>query len=541
MMTVFKKIRSICLILVCTSYSACALDVSKAIPKLEPIIEKTIKDWDIPGLAVGIVEKGQVVFLKTYGVQKKGGSLPITPETLLPIHSLTKNFTATLVMILHQDGLLDINAPLQTYIPEFQLQDAQKSKELTVFDVVSQRSGLPGFCFDSLWALGFSEDDMIKKFTSIPFKVAFQQEYSYQNVLFGLLRRVIEKVTNKSYEEVLDEKILKPLNLKGTKPGLDFWKTRLQEASWWRRGLKKIGLLKSRAVLPHDSIWNPSTLRFDCHVMETPPYVYTQIATSGINSTLNDMVEWVKFHLSPYKLLNQDSLKLMRTTHSRFPLKNDAKQFPQDRFFDVGYGVGWFVSNYGVPENSLKLLSHMGGLTGGRTLISIAPDQEVGIVLLCNMGGMRVNLALEEIRNTFYDLVLGLPEVNWNERIQQEILANKRQFYKRRQEQRLNSPQKPLNLSFYEGTYTNNLYGNVVIKAEKDGLKAIHEKGRTWDLGHWNASIFSYKGSDISPNLGSNDEGELWFYGNPPNAQALQFTLLYEGEQPVFVKNTLSK
>ena len=143
---------------------------------------KAMKDWKVPGMAIAIVRNDSVVFAKGYGVRKLGDPTPVDPHTVFAIGSSTKAFTSATVAMLVDDGKMKWDAPLTTYRPGFRMYDPYASRELTVRDALSHRSGLTRG--DFMWyAANYSRDEVLRRLRYLKPSWSFRSNFGYQNMM----------------------------------------------------------------------------------------------------------------------------------------------------------------------------------------------------------------------------------------------------------------------------------------------------------------------------------------------------------------------
>lgn len=515
-------------------------DIPSLLPKLEQAIERSIEAWDVPGLGIVIVKDNQIVYLKGFGTKKKGDVSPIDEDTVFQVNSVTKNFTATLMAILVDQGRIRWDDLVIDYLPDFSLRHSDITKQFTIRDLFSHRSGLKGFSGDSLWALGYSPQEIMEKLKLLPITGQFRKSYGYQNILIGLAEQIIEKVSGRKYADLIQEYLFKPLHMTRSSVGLE---PLLKEAkpSFSQKIKGMFHKSTPNVIVPHDSILSKDKTHFIARPINYNSKVYTFPSTSGVNSTLSDLAKWLIFQLNNGQpLISGVQIKEMCSPHIQADLKEERRQFPKERVKEVFYGLGWFIFSYGDTtkplSESVQVLGHMGGLVGARALMSLLPSENIGIMIVSNYGGMRVNFALEEIRNVFFDLYLQLDEMNWMNRIYKEFWTSRQNLHQRREQERLKNPKPPHDLSVYEGVYENSLYDRIEVRAENNSLYLSHPKAGKWKVEPWNGDSFTFKGSDLSANFGGNDFGEVFFGVQGNIVYALTINLLNEGDSPYFKK-----
>jgi CubicO group peptidase (beta-lactamase class C family) len=517
------------------SFQVRAADHLAAIlPSFEAYVQKTLTDWNASGVAVVIVKDGQIVYEKGFGVKDVREKDPIDVHTVFQIASLTKNFLVTLVAQLVDEGILDWDAPVKRYLTDFQLSDPAITEQFTLRDLLSHRSGLKAFSADSLWNLGFSAQEIRQGLAKIPFLKGFRQDYGYQNHMFSTASQLVEKVTGRSISDLFTERFFKPLGLNDSSVG----PMEQSDQGWLSRMWTKLKNLfkktpKANIAIPHH-ILDGKTVP-----LPVAPMMYTFNGSTGINTSIHDLGQWLIFQLNSCQvnrkyLVSLAQQKQMRTSHIHATnLKPDDIQFPAIRMHDIHYGMGWFLGQYGENGHYEPFLLHMGGVAGVRGLMTLLPNQKLGIAILSNFGAMRVSMLTEAIRNKFLDLYMNLSQKDWsldNLKKMQEVRDKNKQYKNR---YRLQSPRKPHDLKAYVGVYENPLYGRFEIQQDKQGLVLVYRQKRV-KLTHWNGDEFSFKGYDLTPVYSDYDQGYIEFAVRGQQAILSAINLMYEGKSEIF-------
>ncbi|HXF90411.1 MAG TPA: serine hydrolase, partial [Candidatus Nitrosotenuis sp.] len=400
----------------------------------------------------------------------------------------------------------------------------------TIRDLLCHRSGLPGYSLDTLLELSWSPDEVLPVLHKIPLKHPFRQAYDYQNIFPGIAGIIIEKVTGKPLSQVYDDYIFKPLNLQETTIG----KCGLTGGESWIDWLKaKWRFWQMDKTDEHHPIDGKAVV-----IQGHNPTIYKFEASRGVNSSAEDLAQWMIFLLNDGKvsgqtLVSRDQFMETRTPHIKVGPPKGGRLFPKDRVPDIDYGLGWFIH----PYDRLNLLSHMGGMTGTRSLIALCPEEKLGIVIISNMGGMRVSLFPEAIRSKFFDMYLNLTdERDWSKDLITEFKISRSELEKSRQNHRLKNPMPAQENSFYTGVYENDLYGKLEIVEDKGQLFIKYRSLDLTPLTHWNGDNFTFKGYELTPAYSGNDLGEISFGNNGQVSQSygLAINLFHEGKDTIF-------
>ena len=180
--------------------------------ELEEFIEQVLADWHVPGLSLAVVQDGQVRLCRGYGLRDRSQGLPVTGETLFPIASCTKAFTAMSVGLLVDAGKMDWDRPVKTYLPSFQMYDPYATERITTRDLLSHRSGLPGH--DMLWyASNFTRYELLERLRYLEPTCDLRSAFQYQNILYMIVGVLVEQVTGMGWEPFVQAQIFDRLGM----------------------------------------------------------------------------------------------------------------------------------------------------------------------------------------------------------------------------------------------------------------------------------------------------------------------------------------
>jgi CubicO group peptidase (beta-lactamase class C family) len=310
-----------------------------------------------------VLEGDHVLLDKGYGMANLEWQVSNAPDAKFRLGSLTKQFTATLVLLLQQDGKLNINDPVSKYMPA----TPPAWAKITLANLLGHTSGIPsftGFKEFSTWSMNpHTPEEEIALFKDKPLDFDPGSKFDYSNSNFIVLGAVIEKVSGKKYSEMLRERIFDPLGMKDT--GLDSDDLVLpKRAEGYRPGPHGLEVARSESM--------------------TIPW-----SAGALYSTTGDLLKWER-GLFGGKILNADSLKLMTT-----PGKGD-------------YGFGVFIQT----RDGVRVVSHGGGIEGFNTHLAYAPEKQIAVVVLGNVNGG----GPDSMGGQLMDAVLGKPVVLASER-----------------------------------------------------------------------------------------------------------------------------
>jgi len=180
---------------------------------LDALIHQTLERWHVPGLALAVVSGDEVLHLTGYGQRDPTRGLPVTPETLFPIASMTKSFAAMSFGLLVDDGKLEWDKPVRTYLPSWQMFDPILTETLTVRDMLSHRSGLPSHDW-IWWGSDFTRRDLLARLRHLEPNAPIRSRFQYNNVLYMLASLIVEEVAGVSWERFVQTRIFDELGMK---------------------------------------------------------------------------------------------------------------------------------------------------------------------------------------------------------------------------------------------------------------------------------------------------------------------------------------
>jgi CubicO group peptidase (beta-lactamase class C family) len=434
---------------------------------LDKYYEQIVKDWDVPSMAIGIVKDGKVIFSKGYGVLEEGKKDKPDGNTLYAIASNSKAFTSAIIAQLVQEGKMDWNDKVKDYLPYFELYDAYVSHQTTIRDLLSHRVGLGTFSGDIIWyKSSLNSEEIIRRIKNIPPAYDFRAGWGYSNLMYITAGEVIKKVTGKPWHEVVEERILTPLEMDRTITSPE--------------ALKE----KGNFATPHTRIEEKNV-----------PIVWENWeevgALGGLISSTNDIGKWMILNLNhgingTDTMLTTASRNMMWTPHNNFRVDH-TRDNDFGRHFNA-YGLGWGLSDY---QGRLRV-GHTGGYDGMLTAVTMIPDEKLGIVVLTN--GMKSPM----MAATYHalDKFLGVnKEGDWSKQYLDRMSRNPDTRIADRKAQRVIDTKPSLTLDAYEGTYNSSIYGDITFKLV-DGVLRMdfeHAPALSAELSHWHYDVWEIK------------------------------------------------
>src|SRR2546427_1189449 len=195
--------------------TAPAIDVTQRLAGFDAFMEKTMKDWNAPGIGVGIVSGDKLVFAKGYGYRDYEKKLPFTAGTVCPIASNTKLFTAVAAGMLVEDGKLTWDKPVRESVPTVRFYNEQLNNSVTLRDMLSHRTGITRH--DTIWYKSdFTRKELFDRLKYLEPQEPMRQTFLYNNLMFAGVGYMIELQSGKTWEQFVRDRILQPLEMKST-------------------------------------------------------------------------------------------------------------------------------------------------------------------------------------------------------------------------------------------------------------------------------------------------------------------------------------
>ncbi len=373
---------------------------------LDAFVTRMMKDYDVPGVGLAVVENGDVTYIRGYGVRDVTTAAPVTPDTQFSIGSVTKSFTALGMMVLVDDGLVDLNAPVTTYLPEFTLSDPEATKTATVRNLLTHTTGLirtDASSFD----LSVTTEDIIAAAATTPLVGKPGAVFVYSNVNTIIAGEIIKRVSGEPWETFTRKRVLDPLRMNTATLSVDVLKEQPDIAA------------------PHEPDVAGGGL-------QTTDYLAlgADVPAGAINASAAEMARYVQFQLGDgAPLVSQKTLKEMHFGQVAAPDFNlpgmiaDQARATAERPEDVPpalvtneqYGFYWAVENF-LKE---KLVQHGGTTIGMTANVTLLPEQDSGVVILANADG--ASYFVEAVRLHVATVLLGRSEPDVNATLQAQL------------------------------------------------------------------------------------------------------------------------
>ena len=359
----------------------------------DKIVDDTVAHYHLPGLAVGVIEDGKVVYVRTVGETVAGSGQKINPQTLFKIASNSKAMTTALLGRLVDQGKLRWDDPVTKYLPQFRMHDPWVTANMRVADLLTHSSGLPEGGGDlMLWPEPnlFTRADIIHGLQYIKPGYSFRSQYEYDNLLYVVAGEVAAAAGGDSYETLMHREVFAPLGL-----------SRCQVGEWNRDAVGNV-------AQPHRQDHGRNmVLRGDGPVVPA----ITSDAAGGIRCDLDDMLTWARQWLDPDQAqlhwLSGAQRQLLQSPHMLIPLS--AQRRAWDGSHVMAYGYGWRMTDV----NGQWLVWHTGTLNGMYSMLALLPDGKDGFVFMINGEADEARTVLGELLVKHFTAPGEHRDVNW--------------------------------------------------------------------------------------------------------------------------------
>lgn len=354
--------------------------------QVDTIVERTLKAFQVPGIAVGIVKDGKLIHAKGYGVRSLKDNKPVDAQTLFGIASNSKAFTSAAIGILADEGKLKLDDKVIDYIPEFRLYDPFVTNDFRIRDLLTHRCGLGLGAGDLMFfpdSAAFTVEDAIYNLRFLKQESPFRTKFQYNNLMFITAGEIVHRVSGKTWFEFIEERFFRPLGMTGSFAQYN----RIKD--------------KSNIIEPH-AICDKQLQVISHHNSEL------MSAAGTIFSNVNDLSKWVISVMNSMRIPGTEktlvSNKFLNDMlNAQTPIMVGAPGTYSTHF--SAYGLGFFLSDV----KGYKQISHSGGLPGNVTQITMIPELGLGIIVLTNQqeGG-----AFRAITDAIKDAYLGVEGID---------------------------------------------------------------------------------------------------------------------------------
>jgi CubicO group peptidase (beta-lactamase class C family) len=441
--------------------------------EIDSLVAKTMKTFDVPGIAVAVVKDDKVIHSKGYGVRSLNTKLKVDENTLFAIASNSKAFTSAALGILVDEKKLSWDDKVIDYIPEFRLYSPYVTEEFRIRDLLTHRSGLGLGAGDLMIWPGlndFTLKDIIHNLRYLKPVSSFRTKYDYDNLMFIVAGEVVERASGISWEDFVETRIMKPLNMTASAAAY----SRLKD--------------KSNVIDPHAPVNGVvQVIDRDFNFNEVGD------AAGGIYSNITDMCKWVIMQMNDGRYGEGLKNRLFsEEVHNEMWSPQTIIKVTGPTAYNThfaSYGLGWFLSDV----KGYKQVSHTGGLAGIVTQVTLIPELKLGIIVFTNQqSGAAFNAISNTIKGRYFN-IKGIDRVKQYRESELRAQENAKkitdELWKNIEAQQKNAS-NGFNDTLYTGTYSDDWFGDVTISVRNGNL--WFDSKRSLKL---TGEMFLYKGN----------------------------------------------
>lgn len=436
-------------------------------------IHQVIKDFEIPGLSIGIVRNDSIIFSKGYGNLEIHKERKVDENTIFGIGSISKSFTALTLGILVDEGKIDWDDKVKEYLPYFELYAPYVTDNFTIRDLLTHRSGLKEVSGGTLWYHSdYSREEIIKRLKYLEPASSYREKPAYQNVMYVVASEIVKTVAGKSWDEFINARVFDQLKMNNT-TSLSTEReanTNLAQPHIWNKDYKKVAIIQEKG---------------------------DNLAPGGfIYSSANEMSNYMRLMLNNGVFENDTIVSSTIIEEIFKPQIIYPIGSPFNNEFS-SYGFGWWLT----PVNGHKVIEHSGGIDGMSAQLVMIKDLNIGFVILTNaskepaafiLRALLLEKLLEDEDNlpdNFYSRVK-----EWRENRIKEKKESSKSLLK------TENTKPSLAISEYAGKYADKMYGDIFINKSNEGELEIsfsHTKVFRGTLKHWHFDTFKIDWYDI--------------------------------------------
>ncbi|MBO6516532.1 MAG: serine hydrolase [Bacteroidia bacterium] len=415
---------------------------------VDSIVQSSMNTFPHAGIAVAVIQDGKVTISKGYGIASTNSGAKVDHHTLFSIASNSKAFTSMALGLLVDQGKLNWNDKVTTYIPEFKMYDAYVTENFNIIDLLTHRSGLGLGAGDLLFIPAggdYTIKDILNSFQYQKPVSAFRTKYDYDNLLYMVAGEVVKRISGMEWDQFVETQIMKPLGMQSS-------------AAFYVNLKDKSNVAEAHRVE-------------DGQLVELKGYEENRAigAAGGIYASVDDLTKWMLMHLNGGRLsdstpfISERNHNQMWKAHTNIAFNATPPQPYRNHY--TAYGLGWKLAD----KNGYTTVSHTGGMPGMLSHTVLIPERNAGVVVLtnCDPGGY----SFVSVTRAIEDRLLGLPAGDWVGRMESylnrnstyadSVVASVWETVSRAKTKHL----KPEN---FIGTYKDNWFGEVVIE-DRDG------------------------------------------------------------------------
>ncbi len=437
---------------------------------IDAFVSEYLESYGIPGAAVAVIQGGQHVLVKGYGVRELGSDAPVDADTVFQLASNTKPMTAFTLGTLVDEGLIGWDTPITDVLPELQLWDPYPTRFLTSRDVLAHRSGFPAFGGDLLGHIGYDRAEMLRRLRFVPPAGSFREVAAYSNLGFFIAGEVITRLTGSPWEDAMRERLFGPAGMSRSGPAL--------------------------ADGPADGNMSANHAMVDGRLQTVPADDHGVYGSAGSAiSSANDLARWMQMLLDEGLADGEQLIQATTVQEMLAPSMVSEISFsemaPIDAHSGFSYGLGWANYHY----HGYEVIEKGGALAGIRTVVCFVPQLNAGVAVTANLN---LTALPEAVRGFVLEQLLGSADTD----VQQEIReagAMVDALFSTAPELPENPVPPSVPLEAFAGVYENQLYAGfrVIVEGEAMRLEA-GPANKPGAFEHFNHNTFLLDWSDVT-------------------------------------------
>ena len=437
--------------------TACAASnpTSSQLNQLDSVIDNALTTFHTPGMSVGVIHNGKVLYAKGRGYRHLNNKQPVNADTLFRLASTSKAFTAAALALAIDEFDLSWKTRVTDILPEFQMQDPWVTREFTLLDLLTHRSGLGGGAGDSmLWPepSGFSRTEIIHNLRYLTPVSSFRSEYAYSNVMYITAGEVVAALYQKPYAQVIQEKFFTPLDMQCFAGDLTDAALNNVAMSYGHNDERGI------YAIPRNSIDGRELV---------------SAAAGGIVCNANDMLKWLQMWLDNglsadgQPILTPAQIESLQQAYTVLPVSDTDEEWDGTLF--KSYALGWRLSDV----SGIKVISHTGTLSGYQAYVALVPELNLAVAVLNNGSNYGARGAV--MQHILKSFISPSDKQDWVQRYV-DYQDEREQRYLANFAPPTGSGEVILDPIAYAGEFADTWFGTLSITTKADALRIASEK-----------------------------------------------------------------
>lgn len=427
----------------------------------DSICKQVFTEWNLPGMAIVIIKDGKEMLLKGYGKSEySSNGQEITPETQFVIASTTKAMTAALLATVIDKGFVKWSDTVTNHLPDFKLYDPWVTQNFLVKDIMVHKTGFKAYAGDDLPHFGYNRDQLYTLFRHIEPTYSFRTTYAYNNAMYTVSAKIIEKYYKMSWDQAIETYLFKPLEMTSSTTGNQAYFT------------------SKRLAKGHRHFKDNDSIKFSLREDTKGAYAWlSAVAPAGfVITTAKDMGNWVRM------LLDKGTFKgktVISKENYKFLITPQTISGSDSATLN-NYAQGWTIEQ----GASGRLIRHTGLAYGYTALVAFVPELNMGFAILTNAGNTtnpHMAIAREVI-----ELVKGTDNKDWRKHYMEDFMKPSSSKIEKEKTDTI-APQR---LDLYTGSYLKSDFGEAKVTL-KEGKLLFALKDISSELKHKNANTFT--------------------------------------------------